>query len=898
MTSPYSGPALPHLVNADPQTRALIAVLDDGEQEPLDVIPTAIGSGADAVVHGLRAHPDFVVKLYHDPAADPNRQAKLEAMLQAVPDRCVSSVGERRVVELAWPETLVRAATAEGASQALGFVMPAVNLTEAVLLVEVLSPRARRSAGLSNDVRFRVTAAANLAASVAALHAEGHHVIDLKPANLHVYRSSALVAILDCDGMSIGAPDGTRYPAHQYTDGYIAPEALQSRARPEDLGEPQDRFALAVIVFQLLNNGLHPFQGVPNRVGTAPTTNGERIAAGLYPYGSGSHTLAPPPASPFPFLDSRTQTLFQRAFDSSPDARPSAREWRDHLRELLETELAPCDESGEHARFGDKLCATCELDPYLRKKRQRAAYAARRHLPYTDEDEDEAVHSERAFMVALFVMGLLVFIGYGCGVVINKSVALVQESDAPLTLSEAIASHGFAEIVEALNETPDEGISRTTEEPASWPYGPRFDIADAWHATYLLDPLPGAGLPPLHQAAFDAKPYVTSLLLTRDVDVNAPDARSRTPLMYAASSRVAPNAMTVATALDLAARTRRTADIYRGRDALAIFEAFSREPFPMNVNGLEIHTISSSETGPEYTSFYASSSQVLTVQLLLDAGADVNAQDRWGRTPLAYAARASNGAALWQLIDAGADPNLADVAGVTPLMLVADQVVNAPTDALGVELAALLLVGGADASQTDNSGRVGADFVSSPHAVDFRDDAALVRSVTLSLLDAASQPDWSPDVAWLRTGAFPLSGRPPDAANAADVGDWKTDFSTPESEALAATLPSPPWNETLTVTCPSIPPERFAAELQLAPTQYSGIAEPAGLQAPDWLDLPEASAEQREQTPDIREQRDLEARARERCLARARLSLPRRFDVRESRQLEGPVWVEVARAGE
>ena len=34
----------------------------------------------------------------------------------------------------------------------------------------------------------------------------------------------------------------------------------QKNKKPEDLGLQQDNFCLAVIIFRLLNNGLHPFQ--------------------------------------------------------------------------------------------------------------------------------------------------------------------------------------------------------------------------------------------------------------------------------------------------------------------------------------------------------------------------------------------------------------------------------------------------------------------------------------------------------------------------------------------------------------------------------------------------------------------------------------------------------------
>lgn len=37
----------------------------------------------------------------------------------------------------------------------------------------------------------------------------------------------------------------------------------------EDMGEEQDKFALAVIIFKLLNNGIHPFSGVAKKMRTA-----------------------------------------------------------------------------------------------------------------------------------------------------------------------------------------------------------------------------------------------------------------------------------------------------------------------------------------------------------------------------------------------------------------------------------------------------------------------------------------------------------------------------------------------------------------------------------------------------------------------------------------------------
>ena len=56
-----------------------------------------------------------------------------------------------------------------------------------------------------------------------------------------------------------------------------------------------------------------------------------------------------------------------------------------------------------------------------------------------------------------------------------------------------------------------------------------------------------------------------------------------------------------------------------------------------------------------------------TVEYLIQQGLDVNAQDRYGMTPLHYAMRSKNVAAATALLEAGADPNIPNIENVTPL---------------------------------------------------------------------------------------------------------------------------------------------------------------------------------------------------------------------------------------
>ena len=90
---------------------------------------------------------------------------------------------------------------------------------------------------------------------------------------------------------------------------------------------------------------------------------------------------------------------------------------------------------------------------------------------------------------------------------------------------------------------------------------------------------------------------------------------------------------------------------------------------------------------------------------------DAGARDDWGRTPLAYAAAFGHAAAVRRLLEAGADPNAADSLGVTPLMQAADLAENPLTDALAEAVVGVLLDAGADPEVRDRNGRRAADYV-------------------------------------------------------------------------------------------------------------------------------------------------------------------------------------------
>ncbi|MGO4777167.1 hypothetical protein AB4084_16950, partial [Lysobacter sp. 2RAB21] len=233
--------------------------------------------------------------------------------------------------------------------------------------------RQARAAGLPVGLGHKVTLAANLASVLAALHAQHHYVVDLKPVNLRFYRASLYIALLDCDGFSIQGL-GRRFHAPQFTPDYLAPE-YQVHTLTEAGEETQDRFALAVVIFQLLNFGIHPYSGRPKH-DRVPTDVPGRIRERCYAYGRrGNPAMEPNPVSAHAMMPVQLRDLFDRAFGDTPSARPSSAEWGDALRAYAQPSrglIVVCAKHREHQHYAGQSCASCMRQELLTRTARNA----------------------------------------------------------------------------------------------------------------------------------------------------------------------------------------------------------------------------------------------------------------------------------------------------------------------------------------------------------------------------------------------------------------------------------------------------------------------------------------------------------------------------------------------
>ena len=129
----------------------------------------------------------------------------------------------------------------------------------------------------------------------------------------------------------------------------------------DDMGEEQDKFALAVMIFKLLNNGIHPYSGVPRKADAEMLTIQIRIEQYHYAYGLWPDSYqAPHPYSIHEYFDKATLEMFERAF-SKGGQRPSAYEWQEHLWKLMHS-LKTCKKDPNHVYFTSKGCGLCMVE--------------------------------------------------------------------------------------------------------------------------------------------------------------------------------------------------------------------------------------------------------------------------------------------------------------------------------------------------------------------------------------------------------------------------------------------------------------------------------------------------------------------------------------------------------
>lgn len=314
----------------------------DANRRPLP-LGELVGRGGEGEVYGVAGRDDLVAKIYTGGRA-PAREAKIKAMLAA------SLASDAELVS--YPNAVVL----DDGGRFAGFLMRKV--ARAKPLHQLYKPIARKKHFPKADYRFLVHVALNVAKAVASVHRTGCVIGDVNESGVLVTETGK-VALIDADSFQVEW-NGKRFVCEVGKPEYTAPE-LQNRPLKELVRTTDhDCFALAVIVFQLLWLGRHPFSGVYRGKGEMPLERA--IAERRFAYSRRAGTdMSPPPgaldtgAMPASIID-----LFEKAFGPA-GSRPSAEAWVAAL-EGLRQGLRQCLAEPTHHHPGSApKCPWCAI---------------------------------------------------------------------------------------------------------------------------------------------------------------------------------------------------------------------------------------------------------------------------------------------------------------------------------------------------------------------------------------------------------------------------------------------------------------------------------------------------------------------------------------------------------
>ena len=284
-----------------------------------------LGKGGEGEVFALTDMDGHAIKIYAKP--DAKREAKINAMIGGG-----LAKGSNLI---AFPSAVAR----DGAKRFAGFTMRLV--AGHTSLHDLYAPGSRKIHFPKADYRFTIRAATNIARAIAKVHELGAVIGDINHSGILI-SNEARAALIDADSFQFGRDHLCRVGVAEYTPPELQGQRLDCVVRTPN----HDAFGLAVVTFQLLFMGRHPFMGRYAR-GDMPVE--KAIAEHRFAYSKQRDTgMTPPPgACQLDDFPEYIGAAFEAAFAPNAAARPTALQWVKTL-EALEGALSKCGTNAMH----------------------------------------------------------------------------------------------------------------------------------------------------------------------------------------------------------------------------------------------------------------------------------------------------------------------------------------------------------------------------------------------------------------------------------------------------------------------------------------------------------------------------------------------------------------------
>jgi len=342
-------------------------------------------SGGEGDVYNVEGNPNLVVKVYNDKKRS-NKQAykTLIKKIQAMCDICDDTIMGRA----GWPQQIVYSN-----NQPVGFTMNKIKHCNT--LHQLTDTLDRKEKFLDNNWKYSILVAYNLAIAVHTLHSKGVVIGDINESNFLIgnrtiaeqqgitdFESNGIVYCIDCDSFQI-LTEKENFLCTVNKAEYLPPELKGADLHTIIRTQNQDNFGLAVLIFQLIMLGKHPYMGV----GT-PGNVTEAINGGYFVFGKNAERNQVYPPMPSELyssiyfsLNDEIRSLFEQAFKPQHEIilnglnsffeqpfgdgfditmkRPTAEDWVNALKRQME-ELVQCSNPAHYYdKSGD--CIWCKI---------------------------------------------------------------------------------------------------------------------------------------------------------------------------------------------------------------------------------------------------------------------------------------------------------------------------------------------------------------------------------------------------------------------------------------------------------------------------------------------------------------------------------------------------------
>jgi DNA-binding helix-hairpin-helix protein with protein kinase domain len=312
------------------------------------LLGSELGRGGEGSVFSVVGNNAVAAKIYHSPLAS-ERRDKILAM--------VGANWYKGAANVAFPIS----GLFDKSGHFVGFTMAKVGGRKPIHTV--YSPTSRKTEYPQANFPFLVNVALNVARAVAKVNSLGCVVGDINHSGILVAEDST-ATLIDCDSFQF-AQGGKLFRCKVGVPEFTPPE-LQGKRLDQITRTPEhDSFGIAVLIFNLLFMGRHPFAG--KFLGRGDMPMGKAIAEFRFAYSSRVREtqMSPPPNVPLlSDIPGELADALEIAFGpvGVSRGRPTLAKWVE-LLERSRASIVSCNVSSSHHYFGAaKVCPWCRME--------------------------------------------------------------------------------------------------------------------------------------------------------------------------------------------------------------------------------------------------------------------------------------------------------------------------------------------------------------------------------------------------------------------------------------------------------------------------------------------------------------------------------------------------------